>query len=79
VNYVANLAEAQETALIVCRKGRRAINAKADVSKRADIEAIFERAWQRLGRGGRQYGSPPPINFNGGVAPMRFRWGVNPK
>jgi len=49
VNYVANAAEAEETARIVCSKGRRAAIVKGDVSKRADVERMFEQAEKELG------------------------------
>jgi glucose 1-dehydrogenase/3-oxoacyl-[acyl-carrier protein] reductase len=49
VNYVSNAEEAEETARIVRSKGRRAIIAKGDVSKRADVEAMFDQTERDLG------------------------------
>jgi len=49
VNYVSNAEEAEETARIVRSKGRRAIIAKGDVSKRADVEAMFDQTERELG------------------------------
>jgi glucose 1-dehydrogenase/3-oxoacyl-[acyl-carrier protein] reductase len=49
VNYVSNAEEAEETARIVRSKGRRAIIAKGDVSKRADVEAMFDQTQRELG------------------------------
>ncbi len=49
VNYVANAREAGETARIVQDKGRRALTVKGDVSKRADVDAMFDRTEKELG------------------------------
>ena len=49
VNYLDNPDQAQETARLVCSKKRRAITAHADVSKRAEVEAMFEKVWNELG------------------------------
>src|ERR1700704_758335 len=49
VNYVASAEPAEEVAKYVRSKGRRAITVKADVSKRAEVEPMFERVWKELG------------------------------
>jgi NAD(P)-dependent dehydrogenase (short-subunit alcohol dehydrogenase family) len=49
VNYVSNRAEAEDTARLVRDKGRRAIIVRGDVSKRAEVESVFERTWTELG------------------------------
>ena len=49
VNYVSNRAEAEETARLVRDKGRRAIVVRGDVSRRAEVESVFERTWTELG------------------------------
>jgi NAD(P)-dependent dehydrogenase (short-subunit alcohol dehydrogenase family) len=38
-----------ELAEWVCSKGRRAIAVQGDVSQRADVERLFDRAWAELG------------------------------
>ena len=49
VNYIGNTTEAEETARIVRDKGRRAIVVKADVSKRTEVEAMFDQTEKDLG------------------------------
>src|SRR3984957_11795555 len=49
VNYISNRAEAEHTARLVRDKGRRAIVVQGDVSKRAEVEGIFEKTWTELG------------------------------
>jgi glucose 1-dehydrogenase/3-oxoacyl-[acyl-carrier protein] reductase len=49
VNYVSNRAEAERTARLVRDKGRRAIIVRGDVSKRTEVESVFERTWTELG------------------------------
>jgi glucose 1-dehydrogenase/3-oxoacyl-[acyl-carrier protein] reductase len=49
VNYVSNAAEAEETAILIRGKGRRAVTVKGDVSKRADVEAMFDLTESELG------------------------------
>jgi glucose 1-dehydrogenase/3-oxoacyl-[acyl-carrier protein] reductase len=49
VNDVANLDEAEEVARSIRSKGRRAIVVAADVSRRADVEPMIDRAWKELG------------------------------
>ena len=49
VNYVASAKPAEEVAEYVRSKGRRAITVKADVAKRGEVEAMFERVWKELG------------------------------
>src|SRR5579864_8502293 len=38
-----------EVACNIRKKGRRAITVQGDVSRRADLEQVFEKAWQELG------------------------------
>ena len=47
VNDIVNTPETQETARIVCSKGRRALFLQGDVSKRNDVEAMFAQAWEQ--------------------------------
>src|ERR1035437_1014150 len=49
VNYISNRAKAEHTAQLVRDKGRRAIVVQAGVSKRAEVEGMFEKAWTELG------------------------------
>src|SRR5579883_2108417 len=49
VNDIISSPETQETARIVCSKGRRSIFVQGDVSKRDDVEAMFAQAWEQLG------------------------------
>ena len=49
VNYVAEAKGAEEVATYVRGKGRRAITVKADVAKRAEVEAMFDKVWSELG------------------------------
>jgi NAD(P)-dependent dehydrogenase (short-subunit alcohol dehydrogenase family) len=49
VNDIVSSPETQETARIVCSKGRRSIFVQGDVSKRDDVEAIFAQAWEQMG------------------------------
>lgn len=49
VNYVSNLAQAEEVAEWVRAQGRRAITVQGDVSKRADVEAMIDKTWAELG------------------------------
>ena len=49
VNYVASPQKAEEVATELRAKGRTAITGKADVANRADVEAMFEKAWKELG------------------------------
>ena len=49
VNYIENPAEAEGVAGYVRSKGRRAMTVEADVSKRADVEPMFEKVWSTLG------------------------------
>ena len=49
VNYVSNLAQAEEVAEWVRAHGRRAITVQGDVSKRADVEAMIDKTWAELG------------------------------
>ncbi len=47
VNYVSNAKEAEETASLVRKHGRRAIIVQGDVAKRKDVEAMVEKTWER--------------------------------
>src|SRR6185312_7538910 len=49
VNYVASAKPADEVANYVRSKGCRAITVQADVAKRGEVEAMFERVWKELG------------------------------
>ncbi len=49
VNYTAHEKAAEDVATWVRGKGRRAITVKADVAKRADVEAMVEKTWKELG------------------------------
>jgi len=49
VNYVENAAEAEAVAEYVRARGRRAMTAEADVSKRADVELMIDKVWSTLG------------------------------
>ena len=49
VNYIENPAEAEEVAGYVRSKGRRAMTVEADVSKRAEVEPMFDQVWSTLG------------------------------
>jgi NAD(P)-dependent dehydrogenase (short-subunit alcohol dehydrogenase family) len=49
VNYATQPDKAEEVAQWIRDKGRRAITVKADVSNRAEVEAMMEKAWAELG------------------------------
>jgi NAD(P)-dependent dehydrogenase (short-subunit alcohol dehydrogenase family) len=49
VNYVASAQSAEDVAAWIRRKGRRAITVKADVSVRAEVEAMVDKVWNELG------------------------------
>jgi glucose 1-dehydrogenase/3-oxoacyl-[acyl-carrier protein] reductase len=49
VNDIVDSPETRETARIVCSKGHRAMFAQADVSKRSEVEAMFDQAWDQMG------------------------------
>ena len=49
VNFLDNEAEAEEVAEYVRSRGGRALCVKADVSKRAEVEPMFDRVWSELG------------------------------
>ena len=49
VNYAAQAENAEEVACWIRRKGRRAITVQADVAKRGEVEAMFDRVWRELG------------------------------
>jgi len=49
VNYVASAQAAEDVAAWIRGQGRRAVTAKADVSKRAEVEAMFDQVWKELG------------------------------
>ena len=49
VNYIESSKQAEEVAKSLQGKGRKAIVVKGDVSKRADAEAMIDKAWQELG------------------------------
>ena len=49
VNDVGDAAQAEEVAAALRAKGRNAIVALGDVSKRADVESMVDRAWTEMG------------------------------
>jgi NAD(P)-dependent dehydrogenase (short-subunit alcohol dehydrogenase family) len=49
VNYIDPADDPEALAGWIRRQGRRAIAVQADVSNRAEVEAMFERAWRELG------------------------------
>jgi len=49
VNYVASAQAAEDVAAWIRSKGRRAITVKADVAKRAEVEAMMDKTWKELG------------------------------
>ena len=56
VNYTASAQAAEEVANWIRAQGRRAIAVKADVSNRAQVQAMMDRVWSELG--------PPDILVN---------------
>ncbi len=49
VNYIESPEKAEEVAKELRAKGRKAIAVKGDVSKRSDVEPMFEKVWKELG------------------------------
>jgi glucose 1-dehydrogenase/3-oxoacyl-[acyl-carrier protein] reductase len=49
VNDVANLGDAEDVVRFIRSKGRRALVVQADVSRRAEVEPMLDRAWNELG------------------------------
>jgi NAD(P)-dependent dehydrogenase (short-subunit alcohol dehydrogenase family) len=49
VNYVQHAVEAERVVREIQALGRRALAVKADTSKRAEVQAMVEEAWTRLG------------------------------
>jgi len=49
INYLDNPDEAESVARYVRSKGRKAMTVKADVARRAEVEAMFENVWSELG------------------------------
>ena len=49
VNYVESAKQAEDVAKSLQAKGRKAIAVKGDVAKRADVEAMIDKAWKELG------------------------------
>jgi glucose 1-dehydrogenase/3-oxoacyl-[acyl-carrier protein] reductase len=49
VNYIESSKQAEDVAQRLQGKGRKAIVVKGDVSKRADAEAMIDKAWKELG------------------------------
>ena len=49
VNYVSNTEEAQNTVREIEALGRQALAVRADTSKRAEVEAMVNEVWERLG------------------------------
>ena len=49
INHIENPEEAERVAESIRAKGRRATTACADVARRPDVEAMFEKVWKELG------------------------------
>ncbi len=49
VNDVGDAGPAEEVAAAIRAKGRKAVTAMGDVSKRADVEAMIDKAWKDMG------------------------------
>jgi NAD(P)-dependent dehydrogenase (short-subunit alcohol dehydrogenase family) len=49
INYIENPEEAERVAESIRAKGRRATTARADVARRPEVEAMFEKVWNELG------------------------------
>ena len=49
VNYIESAKPAEEVVKGIQAHGRKAIAVKGDVAKRADAEAMIEKAWKELG------------------------------
>jgi NAD(P)-dependent dehydrogenase (short-subunit alcohol dehydrogenase family) len=49
VNYIESAGPAEEVAKALQAKGRKAVTVKGDVAKRADVEAMIDKAWKELG------------------------------
>ena len=49
VNYVESAAAADEVVKGIQGKGRKAVAIKGDVARRADVEAMIDKAWKELG------------------------------
>jgi NAD(P)-dependent dehydrogenase (short-subunit alcohol dehydrogenase family) len=49
VNDVTTTGDAEAVVEVIKSKGRNAIPIRADVSNRAEVEAMFERAWKEMG------------------------------
>jgi glucose 1-dehydrogenase/3-oxoacyl-[acyl-carrier protein] reductase len=49
INYIENPEEAEHVADSIRGKGRRATTACADVARRTEVEAMFEKVWKELG------------------------------
>jgi glucose 1-dehydrogenase/3-oxoacyl-[acyl-carrier protein] reductase len=49
INYLENPDEAERVSESLRAKGRRATTAHADVARRPEVEAMFEKVWKELG------------------------------
>jgi NAD(P)-dependent dehydrogenase (short-subunit alcohol dehydrogenase family) len=49
VNYIESAKPAEDVAKGIQAQGRKAIVVKGDVAKRADVEAMMDKAWKELG------------------------------
>ena len=49
VNYIESAKPAEDVAKAIQALGRKAIAVKGDVAKRADVEAMIDKAWKELG------------------------------
>src|SRR5688572_14423137 len=49
LNYIDSAPQAEQVAKGIQALGRKAVSIKGDVAKRADVEAMIDRAWKELG------------------------------
>ena len=49
INYIASAGGAEEVAAYARSKGRRAMTVKADVARRAEVEAMVDKVWKEFG------------------------------
>ena len=49
VNYIESAAPAEDVVKAIQALGRKAVAIKGDVAKRADVEAMIDKAWKELG------------------------------
>jgi glucose 1-dehydrogenase/3-oxoacyl-[acyl-carrier protein] reductase len=49
VNYIDPAENPDDVARVICSKGRQAVTVRADVSVRAEVEAMVDSVWSQLG------------------------------